>query len=180
MLNRCIGEIKNDSGEASGLQQQVCSTEGLIETRPRLVFFSGMLTGIDQALTIRDIPATHPKHLIQANTVCRNRFGIKRIMCVDPCTDAAFCCSLCEERQRHARSSRGGGTCNLADRSYRKAAGEQIVDLENASLPDVANGARNWGERGRVAVLERAFDLQAKSGRGRHGIGWRIRLLFAY
>jgi hypothetical protein len=117
VLDGCISKIKDDGSEASGLQQQVCSLEGLIKTSPRLVF-----TEIGSALMIRGIPATNPKQLIQANTIGRRRFGIKRIMRVDPCANACFCSSLCEERYGNASSSGGGRACDLADRANRKPA----------------------------------------------------------
>ena len=115
MLGRGGGKVEDDGGESAGLEEEIGSSEGLVESGPG---FGCWVRGF----------AADPEKLAEGYAVGGGGFGVEGVVSVDPGADVVFLGTGCEEGEGQAGAAGGDGAGDLTDGADRQAAFEQAID----------------------------------------------------
>lgn len=112
--------------------------------------------------------AADPEQAVEVDADGGSGFGMERVGDVDPGADAACVGEAGDKGERERGAAGAFGSGQFGDGADGESAAECVIEGGDARGRGRANDARRRSERGRDAVGEGSFDLEAEGGGGRH------------
>ncbi len=118
--------------------------------------------------------AADPEQAVEIDAAGGSGFGMERVRHIDPGADAAGVRETGNKGERERGAAGAFGSGEFGDGADGKAAGqaagtERVIEGSDAGGGGGADDLWSWRERGRDAVGQGSFDLEAEQVGGRHG-----------